>query len=94
MKEAQHLLLDSKRVDIAVSNFPREKPIWVLSINLINSKKNQENERTEYSAFPHCNMELEISWNEQCDRSRRKGILSAAKVEKRKGPKGCLSLSL
>jgi len=50
----KYLLLDTERVDIAVRDFPREEPIWVFTINAMNNRKNQNNEKTENPAFSHC----------------------------------------
>lgn len=50
----KYLLLDTKRVDIAVRDFPRQEPIWVFTINAMDNRKNQSNEKTKNSAFSHC----------------------------------------
>lgn len=53
-REMKYLLLDTKRVDVAVGDFPREEPIWVFTINGMNNRKNQSNKKTKSSAFSHC----------------------------------------
>ena len=51
-----YLLLNAKRVNITVSDFPRDEPIRVFTINAMNKNKNQSNEKTKNPAVSHCSL--------------------------------------
>lgn len=46
----KYLLFDTKRVNVTVSDFPSEKPIWVLAINAMNKEEHQNTEITKKKA--------------------------------------------